>query len=76
MQSVIMVWYVTAGRDLAEAVAWRERLGEWDSEWSLRHMVRVLREAILNATISPNSANEAQLRVMVQTLKNWANLAA
>jgi hypothetical protein len=76
MQSVIMVWYVTAGRDLAEAVQWRERLGEWDSEWSLRHMVRVLREAILNATINPNSANEAQLREMVQTLKNWANLAA
>ena len=61
---------------MAAAVAWRERLGDWDSEWSLRHMVRVLREAILNATISPNSANEAQLREMVQTLKNWANLAA
>jgi hypothetical protein len=76
MQSVIMVWYVTAGRHLSEAVAWRERLGEWDSEWSLRHMVRVLRQVILNATISPNSANEAQLRKMVETLKNWANLAA
>jgi hypothetical protein len=76
MQSVIMVWYVTAGRHLSEAVEWRERLGEWDSEWSLRHMVRVLRQAILNATISPNSASEVQLREMVQTLKNWANLAA
>jgi DDE superfamily endonuclease len=76
VQSVIMVWYVTAGRELAEAQEWRERLGEWDSEWSLRHMVRVLRQAILNATISPNSASEAQLREMVQTLKNWANLAA
>jgi hypothetical protein len=76
VQSVVMVWYATAGRELAEAQEWRERLGEWDSEWSLRHMVRVLRQAILNATISPNSANEAQLRDMVQTLKNWANLAA
>jgi hypothetical protein len=76
VQSVVMVWYVTAGRESAEAQAWRERLGEWDSEWSLRHMVRVLRQAILNATISPVSANEAQLRQMVQTLKNWANLAA
>jgi hypothetical protein len=76
MQSVIMVWYVTAGRELPEAQAWRERLGEWDSEWSLRHMVRVLRQAILNATINPNSANEPQLRDMVQTLKNWVNLAA
>ena len=54
----------------------RGRLGEWDSEWSLRHMLQVLRRAILNATIDPDSANEAELRDMVQTLKNWANLAA
>jgi hypothetical protein len=76
MQSVIMVWYVTAGRESAEGVEWRERLGEWDSEWSLRHMIQVLRSAILNATIDPNSADESQLREMVNTLKNWANLAA
>ena len=76
MQSVVMVWYVTAGRESAEAAELRERLGEWDSEWSLRHMIQVLRRAILNATINTNSAGEAQLREMVQTLKNWANLAA
>jgi len=76
MQSVIMVWYVTAGQELPEAVELRERMGEWDSEWSLRHMIQVLRRAILNATINPNSATEAQLQEMVQTLKNWANLAA
>jgi hypothetical protein len=51
-------------------------MGDWDSEWSLRHMIQVLRRAILNATIDPNSANEAELREMAQTLKNWANLAA
>jgi hypothetical protein len=76
MQSVIMVWYITAGRELAEAEELRALMGEWDSEWSLRHMVQVLRRAILNATINPNSADEAQLVEMVQTLKNWANLAA
>lgn len=76
MQSVVMVWYLTAGRALPEAEELRARLGEWDSEWSLRHMVSVLRRAILNATINPNSADETQLREMVQTLKNWANLAA
>jgi DDE superfamily endonuclease len=76
VQSVIMVWYVTAGYQSAEALEMRERLGEWDSEWSLRHMVQVLRRAILNATINPNSAAEAELREMVKTLKNWANLAA
>jgi hypothetical protein len=30
----------------------------------------------LNATINPNSADQAQLTEMVTTLKNWANLAA
>jgi len=76
MQSVIMVWYVTAGQALPEAQELRGRMGEWDSEWSLRHMVQVLRRATLNATINPNSADEAELRDMVETLKKWANLAA
>ena len=76
MQSVVMVWYITAGYESAEAEELRVRMGEWDSEWSLRHMIQVLRRAILNATIDPNSANEAELREMAQTLKNWANLAA
>jgi hypothetical protein len=76
MQSVIMVWYVTGGHALPEALELRERMGDWDSEWSLRHMVQVLRSVILNATIQPNSADEPQLRDMVKTLKNWGNLAA
>ena len=76
MQSVIVVWYITAGYHTAEAEELRGLMGEWDSEWSLRHMVQVLRRAILNATIAPDSADQAQLRDMVQTLKNWANLAA
>src|SRR5271166_1227052 len=76
MQSVVMVWYITAGYESAEATELRGRMGAWDSEWSLRHMMQVLRRAILNATIDPNSANEGDLREMAQTLKNWANLAA
>jgi hypothetical protein len=76
MQSVIMVWYVTAGRDLAEAGEMRARMGAWDSEWSLRHMIQVLQRATLNATINPNSATKTQLGEMVQTLQNWALLAA
>lgn len=76
MQSVVMVWYLTAGHESAEAAALRARMGEWDSEWSLRHMIQVLRHAILDATINPNSAKEAELREMTKTLKNWANLAA
>src|SRR5262249_26562471 len=70
MQSVIMVWYITAGAASAEAAQLRALMGEWDSEWSLRHMIQVLRHAIVNATINPDSADQAQLREMVRTLKN------
>jgi hypothetical protein len=76
MQSVVMVWYLSGGQDLPEAEQLRARMGEWDSEFSLRHVIRVLQRATLNATIEPNSANETQLREMVQTLQNWALLAA
>jgi hypothetical protein len=76
MQSVIMVWYLTAGQQLPEAADLRQRMGPWDSEWSLRHMVQVLQRATLNATINPNSADQTQLREMVQSLQNWALLAA
>jgi hypothetical protein len=76
MQSVIMVWYLTGGQNLPEAQQSRARMGEWDSEWSLRHMIQVLQRATLNVTINPNSANEPQLREMIQTLQNWALLAA
>jgi hypothetical protein len=75
LQSVIMVWYITAGRALPEAEELRGVMGEWDSEWSLRHMLQVLRRAILNETINPDSADVAERSQMMQTLKNWANLA-
>lgn len=76
MQSVILVWYLTAGRDSAEAAERRTRMGEWDSEFSLRHMLLVLRQATLNATIDHNSHDPAQLRDMLQTVENWALMAA
>ena len=76
MQSVIMVWYITVGHTSKEAGELREVMGEWDSEWSLRHMLQVLRRAILDATINPNSADRFELADMVKTLKNWANLVA
>jgi hypothetical protein len=76
MQSVIMVWYLTAGHTLPEALELQEVMGDWDSEWSLRHMLQVLQRAILNATINPNSADQSQLIEMVNTLKMWANLAS
>jgi hypothetical protein len=76
MQSVVMVWYLTGGKDLPQAQEMRQRMGPWDSEYSLRHMIQVLQYATLEATIQPNSASEPQLRQFIQTLQNWALLAA
>jgi hypothetical protein len=76
MQSVIMVWYLMEGQDLPQAQQMRQRMGPWDSEYSLRHMIQVLQRATLDATIQPNSASEPQLREFIQTLQNWALLAA
>jgi hypothetical protein len=76
MQSVILVWYLTDGKDLPQAQQMRQRVGPWDSEYSLRHMIQVLQRATLDATIQPNSASEPQLRDLIQTLQNWALLAA
>jgi len=77
MQSVLRVWYITAGHDLPAAHELRSVRGEGESEWSLRPMLQVLRSAVLNATINPNSAaDEGEVREIVQTLKKWAKLAA
>jgi len=76
LQSVLMVWYLTAGRDLPEAEELRGVMGEWDSEWSLRHMAAVLRRATLNATIEPMSGEPAELLKLIEALKNCVNLAA
>jgi DDE superfamily endonuclease len=75
MQSVLIVWYITAGRDLPEAEQLRTLMGEWDTEWSLRHMLQVLRMATLNHTIKPNSADPDQLTQIIETLKNCVILA-
>jgi hypothetical protein len=75
LQSVIMVWYLTAGRVLPEAEELRKVMGEWDSEWSLRHMVAVLRRATLNALFKPKSAEPTELLKLIEALKNCVNLA-
>jgi hypothetical protein len=75
LQSIIMVWYVTAGRELPEAEELRQVMGAWDSEWSLRHMITVLRRATLNALIKPKSAEPSELLKLLEALKNCVNLA-
>jgi len=76
LQSVVMVWYITAGHALPEAEELRGVLGAWDSEWSLRHMVQVLRRVTLNETIKPMSGEPTELLKLIETLKNCVNLAA
>jgi len=76
LQSVIMVWYLTAGHALPEAEELRAAMGAWDSEWSLRHMIAVLRRATLNATIKPMSEEPTELLKLIEALKNCVNLAA
>ena len=75
LQSVVIVWYLTAGRELPEAEELRKVMGEWDSEWSLRHMIAVLRRATLNALIKPKSAEPTELLKLLEALKNCVNLA-
>jgi len=76
MQSVISLWYITEGRKLPAARAARQRFGEWDTEWSLAHMLRILRRAILEHTIKPKSATKADLSQLLNDLENYLNLAA
>jgi len=75
MQSVIGLWYLTDGRKLPQARAARQRLGEWDTEWSLRHMLRVLHSIILEKTITVTSATKADLHELLRQLENYLNLA-
>jgi hypothetical protein len=76
MQSVISLWYFTDGRKLPAAQAARRRFGAWDTEWSLAHMLRILRAAILAQTINPDSATKADLCQLLDDLENYLNLAA
>jgi hypothetical protein len=76
MQSVIGLWYMTEGRKLPAAQAARRRFGEWDTEWSYAHMLRILRTVILEAAITAESATKADLRQLLEDLENYLNLAA
>lgn len=75
MQSMISLWYLTEGRSLPQARAARKRFGEWDTEWSLGHMLRVLRAVILDHTINPTSATKADLQQLLRQLDSYLNLA-
>jgi hypothetical protein len=75
MQSIISLWYFTDGHKLPLARAARRRFGVWDTEWSLGHMLRILRAAILDTTIRPNSVTKADLYQILDHLGNYLHLA-
>jgi hypothetical protein len=76
MQSIVSLWYFTEGRKLPQARAARRRFGDWDTEWSLAHMLRILRAALLDQTITATSTTKAELRQLLKRLENYLNLAA
>jgi hypothetical protein len=76
MQSLVAWWYVTDGHKLPEAKAARKDLGPWETEWSLQHMLRVLRRLTIEQTIEEMSQTKADLRQMVDQLENYLFLAA
>jgi hypothetical protein len=76
MQSLITLWYLTEGKNLPAARAARKRLGPWETEWSLRHMLRLLRRETLRAAISTISPRKLDLLQFVDSLENYLNLAA
>ncbi len=75
LQTLISVWYLVAGKNLPEAEELRQHMGEWDTEWSLANMLRVLRRAILKAAIESNSGCQAEMREFLGRLMNWVHLA-
>ena len=61
---------------LPEAGEVEALMGPWDSDCSLRHIIQVLRRAILNATINSNSGDLEEVKRSLEVLKNCMNLAA
>lgn len=76
MQSLVALWYITEGQKLPEAEAARKDLGPWETEWSLMHMLRVLRRLTILQTINRMSTTKADLRQLVDDLENYLYLAA
>ena len=71
MQSVVSLWYLTAGHAVPEAESARRNLGPWDTEWSLGHWVRVLRVATMAATINPDSNENDDCRKLIERVKSY-----
>jgi len=70
-----LLWYITEGHALPQAEAARRRFGKWDTEWSLAHMLRILRAAILDNTMNHESTTKADLCQLLSSLESCLILA-
>lgn len=75
MQTLVSLWYLTDGRKLPEAKEARKNMGEWDTEWSLRHMCRLLRRLTIREAINSMSGRKADLLQLTEQLENYLFLA-
>ena len=73
--TLVTVWYLADGRKLPEARAARRELGEWDSEWSFRHMFRLLRRLTIRQTVNAMSHKTRDLPQLIESLENYLRLA-
>ena len=76
MQTVVTLWYLSDGRKLPEAKQARRQLGTWETEWSVRHICRLLRRVTLRQAIKPMSTRKADLEQLIHQLDNYLYLAA
>ena len=75
MQSLIVLWYFKQGYKSAVATRARARLAPWEHDYSFKFMFAVLREVILDNTISSHSAKQAQLRKIIRLLHHTMCIA-
>ena len=72
-----LVWKLhRACRKLPEARAARRKLGNWETEWSFRHMCRLLRRITIREFINSMSHNKHDLQQLIEHLENYLYLAA
>ena len=76
MQSLLQLWYLTAGRASPEAAQELALMGPWGSECSLRHMLRVFRRCTLNATFAAKSSNSTTSAQLLENLKNYVLISS
>lgn len=76
IQSVLMLWYLTEGRETEAAKEAEQRITEvWDTQWSVRHVLKIFRRIHIRQKIAAMSHNKDDLRELTKQLENYLFLA-